>query len=151
MARHKGVGPKGYLNKEDYKEWEQSVLGIMKRKASKTAFSSAVLAEYQPSDSSMVTVYEDGSVEWVDEIQTERFRDMRQAVRWVQNLVATGRGEWWADDAKKALQWLKRVRVSSTKTSSVEVQLVKLGHIHPELRPHIRPILASLRGLLWHF
>jgi len=123
---------------------DESVLGIMKRKASKTAFSSAILTEYQPSHSSMVTVYEDGTVEWIDEVQTERFKDMRQATRWIQNLVATGRGEWWANDAKKALQWLKRVRVSSTKTSSVEVQLIKLGSTNPELRPHIRQILSAL-------
>lgn len=108
--------------------------GAAKRSAShKRAYSSDVFDAFEPSNSSMLTVYEDGSVEWMDEIQTEKFRDIKQAQRWLQNLVQTGRGEWWGADAKKALNWLRGIRIyNKSAAGDFKIQMLDDGDVEWE-------------------
>lgn len=63
---------------------------------------------FKPSNSTTVEVLPDGSVEYSDEAGTETFKSVKDAISYAKGLVDNGSGEWWADDAKKALAWLKK-------------------------------------------
>ena len=65
-------------------------------------------------DNTIITIEDDGSVDYVDQMVEEQFESVADMIARLQEFIDSGSGEWWVEESKTLKRKLKKVLTAPT-------------------------------------